>query len=120
MTNGVTCHLERKPYETKLVDCLTDALTSLDVLFLSRIRHSRRLKDDRTNSKSDGACCLYGTAERQEELSRSHESSRELVMSGRGAQQNSPVLLLFVAISHANGDEEPFILSACSAFFDSK
>ena len=38
------------------VDCLIDALTPFDVLFLSRTRHSRRLKDDRANSESDGAC----------------------------------------------------------------
>ena len=43
-------------------------------------------------------------------------------MSGRDAQQNSTtsVPLVVVAIAHANGDEEPFILGACSAFFDSK
>ena len=42
-------------------------------------------------------------------------------MSGRDAQQNSttPVPLVVIAIAHTNGDEEPFILGACSAFFDS-
>ena len=122
VTNCVTRPpLEREPYEIKLVDCLTDALTLLDVLFLSRTRHSRRLKDDRGNSESDGACCPYCIAEQKEQICPSHESSMELAMSGRGAQQNSttPVLLLVVAIAHANGDEEPFILGACSAFFDS-
>ena len=122
VTNCVTRPpLRREPCEIKLVDCLTDVLTLLDVLFLSRTRHSRRLKDDRANSESDGACCPYRTAERKEQNSPSHESSRELAMSGRDAQQNSttPVPLLVVAIAHANGDEEPFILGACSAFFDS-
>ena len=99
-----------------LVDCPTDAVRPVDVLFLS-VPERGTAHDDRANLEAIWPAAHIVLENARSKFSPFHESSRILVMTGPGSQQNSTTLVspLVVAYAHTNGDEESLFLGVSPA-----